>query len=145
MKIIQKILTRFVRIEVDRYMTDMFAIDTSRNDRQPTCGQDVADIIVNLVCERYQITRADLEGRSRAREIADPRHLAIYLINEFTELTLRQMSDFIPRDHSTMLHSIKLIGDMLTYDNQTRNNYVFLKKEINYKLSNMRSMADGRA
>ncbi len=71
-----------------------------------------ADVIMQTVCEYYSLKKEDLISASRRREITVPRQIAIYLTREMTELSLPQIGDcFGNRDHSTILHSWKLVGD----------------------------------
>ncbi len=71
-----------------------------------------ADVIMQTVCEYYSLKKEDLISASRRREITVPRQIAIYLTREMTELSLPQIGDcFGNRDHSTVLHSWKLVGD----------------------------------
>lgn len=71
-----------------------------------------ADVIMQTVCEYYSLKKEDLVSASRRREITVPRQIAIYLTREMTELSLPQIGAcFGNRDHSTILHSWKLVGD----------------------------------
>lgn len=71
-----------------------------------------ADLIMNTVCEYFSLKTEDLISASRRREFTVPRQIAIYLTREMTELSLPLIGDcFGGRDHSTILHSWKLVGE----------------------------------
>lgn len=63
--------------------------------------------ILREVCERHNITHAELVSRRRQDRLVKPRHEAMYLIARRTSLSLpqigREMGGF---DHTTVLHGI---------------------------------------
>ncbi|MEW5825295.1 MAG: chromosomal replication initiator protein DnaA [Candidatus Bipolaricaulota bacterium] len=66
--------------------------------------------IKDEVANRYQVSRADLEGASRKKEIAQARQIAIYLARELTELSFPSIgNEFGGRDHTTVMHSYSKI------------------------------------
>lgn len=67
------------------------------------------DKIFTAVCRKYGVTRSALESPSRQKELAQPRHLCIYLIREVTGMSLPQIGKIFSRDHSTVMSSIKAI------------------------------------
>lgn len=65
-----------------------------------------ADIIMQTVCDFYNLKMEELTGSSRRREITVPRQIAMYLVREMTELSLPQIGNcFGGKDHTTVLHS----------------------------------------
>ncbi|MBQ8398128.1 MAG: chromosomal replication initiator protein DnaA [Clostridia bacterium] len=67
------------------------------------------DKIFTSVCRKYGVTRSDLESTSRKKELAQPRHLCIYLIREVTGMSLPQIGKIFNRDHSTVINSVNAI------------------------------------
>ncbi len=71
-----------------------------------------ADIIMQTVCDFYNLRMEELTGSSRRREITVPRQIAMYLIREMTELSLPQIGTcFGGKDHSTVLHSCNTVAN----------------------------------
>lgn len=63
--------------------------------------------IVRLVALRYGTTVADILGRSRMREHAVPRMIAIYLVRQHCpQFSLPDLGRRFDRDHSTILHAL---------------------------------------
>ncbi|UCF09964.1 MAG: chromosomal replication initiator protein DnaA, partial [Candidatus Bipolaricaulota bacterium] len=71
--------------------------------------------IKDEVTSRYHLSKDDLEGPSRKKEIAQARHIAIYLSRELTEQSFPAIGKaFGDRDHSTVMHSHVRIKELLT-------------------------------
>jgi chromosomal replication initiator protein len=63
-----------------------------------------SDDILDTICSRFSISRDQLAGRSRTRDITYPRHLAMYLLRELGSCSLTQIGHILGgRDHSTVL------------------------------------------
>lgn len=91
-----------------------------------------ADLIINTVAEHFNISSQDLRGSKRNSEIVQPRHLAMYLCRNMTNLSLNSIGEALgKRDHSTIMHGIeKVDNDMKQYEDIRRTVDV-LKKKIN--------------
>lgn len=75
------------------------------------------DDILERVCRHYEVTPNAVKGRSRKREYLLPRQLAMYLSRKYTNIPASRIGRMIgSRDHSTVLHSIDLIGKRLKTD-----------------------------
>ena len=62
-----------------------------------------ADDIIREVCKYFDITRADIVGKKKSKEVVEPRMIAIYLITEILEMPLISIGKiFGGRDHSTV-------------------------------------------
>ncbi len=67
------------------------------------------DKIFAAIEKKYGVSRTDLEGKSRVKEVAQARHVAIYLIRNITEMSLPNIGKIFNRDHSTVISSIDTI------------------------------------
>lgn len=80
----------------------------------PAPGQAPApspDAVIDAVCRRTGATPQELRGRSRARNVAYARHLAMYLLKQDAGLTVAEIGrQFGHRDHSTVLSAIQRIA-----------------------------------
>ena len=62
--------------------------------------------IKNAVCEYYGLTRTQIESKSRTKNIANARHIAIYLCRTHLEMPFAKIGfEFGNRDHSTIMSS----------------------------------------
>ncbi|WP_375448301.1 chromosomal replication initiator protein DnaA [uncultured Fibrella sp.] len=86
------------------------------------------DTVQELVADFYNTTIADLKSKSRKREIVYPRQVAMYLAKELTELSLKSIGyHFGGRDHSTVIHAIQLVNDLLKENPDTKEQVAKLK------------------
>ena len=86
------------------------------------------DTVQELVADFYNTTIADLKSKSRKREIVYPRQVAMYLAKELTELSLKSIGyHFGGRDHSTVIHAIQLVNDLLKENPETKEQVAKLK------------------
>jgi len=80
--------------------------------------------IQKTVAEYYKIRVSDLHAKSRSRQVARPRQLAMALAKELTTHSLPEIGDaFGGRDHTTVLHACRKIADLVGADSRTREDY----------------------
>ena len=73
-----------------------------------------AERIMNTVCDFFKISREDLIGKKKNKEIVEPRQLCIYLINDMLNIPLTAIGDlFGGRDHTTIMHARDKIGNQV--------------------------------
>jgi hypothetical protein len=74
--------------------------------------------IQRMVAWRYGMSRADIIGPRRKARIVRPRQVAIYLSRLLTPYSLSQIGRrFGGRDHTTVLHSVRRIQDIINGTN----------------------------
>jgi chromosomal replication initiator protein len=75
--------------------------------------------IQRVVCEYYQIPDDLLRGKTRKKEIALARQIAMYLSKEMTHYSLKSIGlHFGGRDHTTVIHAIRTIEELLKSGHQ---------------------------
>ncbi|MBX3475089.1 MAG: chromosomal replication initiator protein DnaA [Planctomycetes bacterium] len=88
---------------------------------RPAPARIATDDIIELVCEHYSVRRNDLLSQRRTKNLAFPRHVAMFLAKELTQLTLTEIGNFFGgRDHSTVLHAINKIKGLRLKDAELR-------------------------
>ena len=88
------------------------------------------DKIFAAVYKKFDISREDLVGKKRTKEIAKARHVAIYLIRDITEMSYPNIGKIFDRDHTTVLSSLEVVGKNITTDPLYAADIDYLKKEI---------------
>lgn len=78
----------------------------------------------------YKIKHADLVGRSRARNIVYPRHIAIYLCRQLLDLPFNNIAKKFNRDHTTAMHSVTAVEDMIRNNREVQEEVEVLKQII---------------
>ena len=70
--------------------------------------------IKNAGCEYYGLTRTQIESKSRTKNIANARHIAIYLCRTHLEMPFAKIGfEFGNRDHSTIMSSYEKMMKLL--------------------------------
>jgi len=65
-----------------------------------------AEKIIRTVCDFFKVTKEELIGKKKNKEIVEPRQLCIYLINEMLNIPLTAIGAiFGGRDHTTIMHA----------------------------------------
>ena len=89
------------------------------------------DAIIENTCDFFRVNRDDLCGKSRAKAIAEPRMICMYLISEMLGLPLVKIGDaFGGKDHSTVIHARNKIADLVKSDNKVRTQVNDLRDRI---------------
>ena len=91
------------------------------------------DKIFHSVYNKYGISKESLTGNKRNKDIANTRHIAIYLIRELTEMSFPNIAKIFERDHSTIISSHRLIEGRVIEDPIFAADINDLKKEISEK------------
>jgi chromosomal replication initiator protein len=98
---------------------------------KPAPARIAANDIIDLVCEQYNVRLNDLLSQRRTKNLAYPRHVAMYLTKELTQLTLTEIGSFFGgRDHSTVLHAINKIKGLRLKDNALRSELERLELQL---------------
>lgn len=72
------------------------------------------DDIQRTVAQRFNVTVADIVSKRRNKAIVTPRHVAMYLAKTLTTRSLPDIGRrFGGRDHSTVIHAVRKISDMI--------------------------------
>ena len=82
------------------------------NDRRVTIEE-----IQKRVAEHFNIRMADMHSARRARAVARPRQVAMYLAKQLTPRSLPEIGrKFGGRDHTTVMHAVRKIEELKTTD-----------------------------
>ncbi len=89
------------------------------------------ETIEKAVCSYFSITPNDLKGKSKKKEIATGRQVAMYLGKELTDSSLKTIGlHFGGRDHSTVIHGCSTVSKKMEQSMEIRNTIEELKKRI---------------
>jgi chromosomal replication initiator protein len=81
------------------------------------------DFIQKTVAEYFKVELEAMKGKIKKREIVVPRQVAMYFCKRYTQLTLALIGEnFGGRDHSTVIHALEMVEDLM-------------KTDVNFKVS----------
>ncbi len=75
--------------------------------------EDKATAIAILVSRQLNVPYDRMMSKCRDRELVIARQLAAYFIKKYTALSLKSIGSIFNRDHSTIIHAIQTIDDLL--------------------------------
>ena len=91
------------------------------------------DLIQTIVCKYFKISKNEMLSSRRSRYLVRPRQTAIYLAKILTSKSLPEIGrEFSNRDHTTIIHSVKMIEKLKEKDPDMIDNINKLKNQILY-------------
>ena len=89
------------------------------------------EFIQNLVASHFNLNIHELLSPRRSRSLARPRQIAMYLAKQYTTNSLPDIGrKFSNRDHTTVIHAVKKIDELIKKDNEIRQNVIEIKKKL---------------
>lgn len=108
-----------------------FTKSTLKDIIRHTTKQLTLDTIEKGVCSYFSITSNDLKGKSKKKEIAVGRQIAMYLAKVLTDSSLKTIGlHFGGRDHSTVIHAVSTISKRVEQISEERKRIEEIKKRI---------------
>ena len=87
--------------------------------------------IINLVADYYSLSPSQLTGKIRTGQIALARHIAMYLIRQNLDVSLKKIGDtFGGKDHTTIMNAISHVEKELKTNTQLKDAINTLQKQI---------------
>ena len=88
--------------------------------------------IQRVVAKHYNVSRQELVSNRRTRVIVKPRQIAMYLSKTLTPRSFPEIGRrFGGRDHTTVLHAVRKIEDLISGDTKLCHEIELLKRLIN--------------
>jgi chromosomal replication initiator protein len=88
--------------------------------------------IQRIVARHYNVSRQELVSNRRTRVIVKPRQVAMYLAKTMTPRSFPEIGRrFGGRDHTTVLHAVRKIEDLISGDTKLSHEVELLKRLIN--------------
>ncbi len=75
--------------------------------------------IISAVSKNYGVSEEDIKSKKKSENIANARHICIYIIRKMTDLSLPAIGKIFSRDHSTIISSINKVDINI----KTKKNY----------------------
>lgn len=120
------------RIEIDLEL----AKQTLKNIVHDIDSEVSLDYIQKTVGEFFKITVAAMKDKIRKKEIVIARQVAMYFAKEYTNHSLKYIGyHFGGRDHSTVIHAVQSVNDMLDTNANFRAQMGELRKKMKMKLA----------
>lgn len=97
------------------------------NDRRVLTIEDIQ----NKVCDYYNIKLTEMLSSRRLQSLTKPRQIAMYLAKVLTPKSLPEIGrTFGGRDHTTVIHSVKKIEELLNVDREVSKDVDVLRRSL---------------
>jgi chromosomal replication initiator protein len=121
--------TKMKHIEVTQELIES-VIGKGTETNNKTIKKDPADVI-EAVSSYYQIGKRSLLGESRARPVARPRQVLMYLLRTHLGIPLEEVGRLVgDRDHTTVMHAVGKVTELATTDVHIREDISKIKLGI---------------
>ncbi|HTZ71261.1 MAG TPA: chromosomal replication initiator protein DnaA [Acetobacteraceae bacterium] len=89
------------------------------------------DEIQKRVAEHYHMRLTDMTSARRARSVARPRQVAMFLAKQLTARSLPEIGKkFGNRDHTTVMHAVSRVNELMVTDSQVAEDVELLKRML---------------
>uniref|UniRef100_UPI004049C999 chromosomal replication initiator protein DnaA n=1 Tax=Fulvivirga sp. TaxID=1931237 RepID=UPI004049C999 len=107
------------------------ARQTLRNIVKEIDGEVGIDYIQKTVSDYFRVSQDDLKAKTRKKEIVIARQVAMFFSKDYTNHSLKSIGyHFGGRDHSTVIHAVQSVNDMIDTDSKFRYSIDELKKKL---------------
>lgn len=94
------------------------------------------DFIQKTVSDYFKVDLESIKGKIKKREFVIPRQVAMYFCKRYTQLTLSLIGEnFGGRDHSTVIHALESVEDMMKADPNFKLSVEELGKKLKSRVS----------
>lgn len=88
------------------------------------------DEIQKKVAEHFNISVKELQSSRRARTVARPRQVAMYLAKQLTSRSLPEIGRKFDRDHTTVMHAVRKIEELIIEDQTLAEDIEILRRTL---------------
>ena len=86
--------------------------------------------IIHKVSTFYNVTKEEILGESRVKNIVIPRQIAMYLCSKLTDMNFSMIGTAFEKDRSTAVHSISKVEKSLPTDKTLKMNIDYIIKDL---------------
>jgi chromosomal replication initiator protein len=87
--------------------------------------------VIKAVASFYEISPTDLLGRSRKKEVVEPRQIAIYLLREMLNMSYPYIAEKMgKRDHTTAIYSYEKISRIIEKNGVFQQKMIMIKELV---------------
>lgn len=88
------------------------------------------DEIQKKVAEYFNISVKEMQSSRRARNVARPRQIAMYLAKQLTSRSLPEIGRKFDRDHTTVMHAVRKVEELILEDASLAENVESLRRSL---------------
>lgn len=91
-----------------------------------------AEYIIEIVADHFNLDKDAILSEKKTQNLSLPRQICMYLCNELTSLTQKEIAEKLKRrNHTTVIHAVNKINNEMTVDKELENTIEVIKKKLN--------------
>ena len=114
----------------DREITLDMTQDVLKDMLRSIDRKTTIDEIQKKVAEYFNISVKELQSSRRARTVARPRQIAMYLAKLLTSRSLPEIGRKFDRDHTTVMHAVRKVEELIVEDTSLAENIDTLRRAL---------------
>ena len=114
----------------DREITLDMTQDVLKDMLRSIDRKTTIDEIQKKVAEYFNISVKELQSSRRARTVARPRQIAMYLAKQLTSRSLPEIGRKFDRDHTTVMHAVRKVEELIVEDSSLAENVDTLRRML---------------
>lgn len=114
----------------DREITLDMTQDVLKDMLRSIDRKTTIDEIQKKVAEYFNISVKELQSSRRARTVARPRQIAMYLAKQLTSRSLPEIGRKFDRDHTTVMHAVRKVEELIIEDISLAENVDALRRAL---------------
>lgn len=111
---------------VSSTIRDLYKDSTERMPTMP--------LIIQETCKYFGVEEKVLKGRSRSADVKNPRHIAMYLIRQMTDISFEAIGAEFNRDHTSVISGVNRIAKVATLPGDISDAVRDITANVNYIL-----------
>jgi chromosomal replication initiator protein len=124
-------LTSVARLRKTEVSEEMIASLLGKGEKESVAVRAGPDEVIDAVSKHFSLGKRQLLGDSRARPVARPRQILMYLLRTYLGLPLEEVGRIIGgRDHTTVMHAVEKITTLASTDVQIREDLLGIKGRL---------------
>lgn len=117
----------FIRKEIDLDLAQGIVRNFVRNANREMS----IDSIQKIVSDFFKLSSEKLKEKTRKRDIVQARQIAMYFSKQYTKSSLKTIGlHFGGRDHSTVIHALNTVDDLMATDREFKKHVDDIRKRI---------------
>ena len=88
------------------------------------------EFVEALVVDYYEVKAEVLYSKKRDRHFLTPRHVSMFLMRKYTAYSLKDIGKRFHRDHTSVMHAVKKVEDLMETDESMRRDVQLIENAI---------------
>jgi chromosomal replication initiator protein len=107
------------------------AIPGYKNNNQTTrVSMTDKEAVIKLICEHFEFSFDQILRQDRRRKFVFARNCLVYFLFKYTRMSKVAIGDLLERDHTSVIHSLKALQDLIDTEDEVSDTIVEIRKKL---------------